>query len=1141
MSTKESGLIDVGYPIYGAKFVNNKTIIVTGGGGEGNNGIPNKITAIKCSLKVSDKSKRLQKFREIVLPKNEDSPMCLDVAKDSVDKEDNFSVFVGCNQSTQLLKSMNINNNLRKYVFTSEEHLRFVDAAQLEEDISGEGVGEYPKIVCLSSHNSVGCLMTSRNPSVIYIFNPDLLELNFKFTPERDIEILDFHLSPGDDGKTLCYITSSSIETVSTVTGNTISYTNAVSNKTLAKYNLSKVRFIDDSNIILTASLKNGKGVSIFQYSIPDKKIVKQHDVSTRIKGITAMDISLSQNIVALAGNDTSITVLRLSDFKTIKTFTKLHSFAITKVAFSPSGTKLASVSAANTLHVMKIPSNYSSGKSIIGTLVHYIFMAIIACLVAIFLQKFYENGQLEQLYDLSSHYGQAGIKLANEYGIAGYQFVKEKIRGENVDGDDATKQYFKMDEWDENENSQSNGVSFTSSVEAYSTETTEIASTIVQSGTSSNDNIDIRDITKDIEEITKGNNINTETFFNDTDNYIEQSTIINAPNVSVESVIEYTAIETTELTATETDAITENDKADNVATKSSSILTENPDAAEEVKNDVAREDKDSGKNLTTAIGDISENEEFEEVIASEVESKVSIISANNDDFDEAISVDSDQKEVVHDTKKYVEEVNDSEEPLDDAGESVDEAEEFVDAEEPVDDAEDPADETGEFFDAEEPVDDTDGPVDEAEEFFDAEEPVDDAEEFYDPQEPVDETDGPVDDAENFYDAEEPAEGEIDTGEADSDALYIGDDAHLADSNNNVADDDEEQGSFEGEHDGNDDVINQNKSSESKATESEFTGFVDSAETLEPEQISRETKSSGFKKDDRPVEEVNDSTEEFKSLDPDQMNDASDGDLDSNEDAIDNIDDSRPADAPIIENDIEEEAESEIDDSRPADLPHADFFDERDIESESEATPDSHIVDDSTFDHIDVSSQTFSPPSISDHEIDSNESASQTSTTLTKRQRSSSNEESIVTKPFTSKLGPTGSSSNKVTTIKSHVTNSLTTKTSSTRPATIVPSPLKSFVSPSKSLSSKNPSKSKKVKTSEAPIPDSVNTAIETPRKTVLSSKRPSITSAAQSKIKNSTKSSNKKTRLPKKSLSKRLANRRTVKPKPTSQSHDEL
>lgn len=533
MTTKQSAIIDVGYPIYGAKFVNNRTILVTGGGGEGNNGIPNKITAIKCSFKVTDKNKRLQKFREIVLPKNEDSPMCLDIAKDSIEHNNNFSIFVGCNQSTQLLKSMNINNNLRKYVFTSEEHLRFVDAAQLEQGTSADSVGEYPKIVCLSPNNSVGGLMTSQSPSLIYIFNPDLLELNFKFKPEKSVEIIDFHLSPDDEGKTLCYITVSSIETISTVTGNSISSTSSNSplSKALGRYNLSKVRFIDNSNIIVTASLKNGKGVSVFQYSIPDQKIVKQRDISSKIKGITAIDISIQQNLIALAGNDTSVTIIRLSDFKTVKSFLKLHSFAITKVAFSPSGGKLASVSAANTLHVMKIPAGYSSGKSIIGTLVHYVFLSILACLVAILLQKGYENGQLEQIYELSNYYAHVGLNLANDYGKASYEFVKEKVLGENVEGDDTTKKYFKMDDWEENDNENGNEAlssgdspSKTSHVPIYDTETTSTASTTIDKMP---DHVRIKEITRNIDELTKDPSLDTESLFKTSDNYVEDTTII--------------------------------------------------------------------------------------------------------------------------------------------------------------------------------------------------------------------------------------------------------------------------------------------------------------------------------------------------------------------------------------------------------------------------------------------------------------------------------------------------------------------------------------------------------------------------------------------------------------------------------------
>ncbi|ABN66704.2 protein involved in vesicle formation at the endoplasmic reticulum, partial [Scheffersomyces stipitis CBS 6054] len=387
MSLKETASIDVGFPIMGAKFFNNKTIIVAGGGGEGNNGIPNKITAIKCSFKVTDAKRRLQRFREITLPANEDSPQCLDTAPIVDDEENKFSIFVGCNQSSQLIKSMSINNNLRKYVYTAEEHLRFVDAAQLEEEIKGDA-NDYPKTIRLSPKNGVGCLMTSTVPSTIYIFNPDLLELKFKFRPTPDAEIKDFALSPNDDGKTLCYVTSSGIETISTSTSQPIasSAKNQKVDAELKKLILSKVRFIDDENVIVAASIRGGSGAVLLKYNLADQKITNKVVVSKKFKNIVAFDLSLSQNLVAVAGNDVTLTLIRLSDLSVIKTYPKLHAFAITSVTFSPNGSKLATGSAASTLHVFRIPQNFSRGKSTLGSLIQYLFTVLVVAAVAVLL-----------------------------------------------------------------------------------------------------------------------------------------------------------------------------------------------------------------------------------------------------------------------------------------------------------------------------------------------------------------------------------------------------------------------------------------------------------------------------------------------------------------------------------------------------------------------------------------------------------------------------------------------------------------------------------------------------------------------------------------------------------------------------------
>lgn len=272
MGLKESASIDVGYPILDAKFINNKTVLVAGGGGEGNNGIPNKITAIKCSFKVNDAKRRLQKFREVQLPPNEDSPQCIDVTR--LIDENEYNVVVGCNQSSELIKSMNINNNVRKYKYNKEEHLIFDDAAQFEEEISGD-IDEYPKVIRISQDNAAGCLMTSTVPSVLYFFSPDALELKFKYKPPGNDEIKDFAFSP-KTGSTLCYITSSSIVSISTQTNSVIGTSKtAPADKQLEKYNLSKVKFINDNEVVISSSVKGGKGAALLRYDLKKQKLYR--------------------------------------------------------------------------------------------------------------------------------------------------------------------------------------------------------------------------------------------------------------------------------------------------------------------------------------------------------------------------------------------------------------------------------------------------------------------------------------------------------------------------------------------------------------------------------------------------------------------------------------------------------------------------------------------------------------------------------------------------------------------------------------------------------------------------------------------------------------------------------------------------
>lgn len=507
MSSKNSAEINLGFPIYGLRFINSKTLLAVGGGGEGSNGIPNKITAIKCHFNASDKDRRLQKFREITLPSNEDSPMCTAVARVTGDDHVRYSIFVGCNQSTQLVKSMSINNNLRKYLFTDEEHLRFLDAVQYDSNVLPESVGEYPKIIHLTPDNSVGALMTSKVPSEIFIFDPESLALILQFKPTVAGEVKDFHLSTHDEGKTLVYVTASVIEAVNSSTGTVISTSTKApkaTNSKLAKYFLSKVRFVGESKVVVTAALRSGKGAAIFEYDLVKQKITKERTISLSMKGVVAIDLSAATGVIACAGNDFSVTLIRMSDLKVIKRFPNLHKFAITSLSFAPNGKRLATGSASNTLNVVNIPAKIGGG-SLLGSLFQYLFLTVLVAGLAIFFQNAKDTGDLDHYIEWSKkyggealvqaqyyghHYGKIGLaasrkygdeyfRKAKHYGKIGYEIAKEK----SLEGYVALKDKLNKEE---------SVRSWTDEVDAH----TEIASTLKDI---------VSEVTRDVADATAG------------------------------------------------------------------------------------------------------------------------------------------------------------------------------------------------------------------------------------------------------------------------------------------------------------------------------------------------------------------------------------------------------------------------------------------------------------------------------------------------------------------------------------------------------------------------------------------------------------------------------------------------------------
>ena len=374
--------LNLGYPVYGAQFANDNTVIVAGGGGDGNNGIPNKMTAIL--IQPENLKKPIKRYRELTLNENEDSVMSLGVG--------NGTILAGINENP-LMMAKGVNKHLRKFKFEND-HLKFVESCQIHPNTNST---IYQKITAISNDGSIGVIVMSDTPSSIYIIETAHdLEEKFKIVTDGDVKDVTISL----DGKLMCYITSSVFEVISLVTGRSVY-------KTTIDFLMSKIRFLDNNEVIISGA-KN-KDTVIAKFSIASSKIIHQKIVFKNLKGITSMDVNIKNNLTVLATSNYSLLIVRTSDLKVIKVLNKVHDFAITKVVFSKSGSYLASCSAANTVNVVEIPENFAASKSILATVFQYIFSIIMIAFLSVGVQYLYENGYINVAYskalEIYEHY----------------------------------------------------------------------------------------------------------------------------------------------------------------------------------------------------------------------------------------------------------------------------------------------------------------------------------------------------------------------------------------------------------------------------------------------------------------------------------------------------------------------------------------------------------------------------------------------------------------------------------------------------------------------------------------------------------------------------------------------------------------
>ncbi|KAL6935535.1 hypothetical protein ACO0R3_000579 [Hanseniaspora guilliermondii] len=409
------------YPLYACKFISDDLLLVTGGGGEGNNGIDNKITLL------SIENNKIKKFRELKLNDDNDSPTCMDFAhlspkiQDSLpnsillgsdDIQDNIKVdgvfLLGCNENSNKILQSNINNSLQRFNYENQ-HIRFIASVDYDQDDqTPRDLNTYLKFLKISDNIEFAACCTSKVPSVIRIINP--ITLNELYEIETGNELRDFDFQKGKQAKILSYITKSTCELISCVTGTFItkSYQFDVN-----KYTPLKLVFIKEDCffIILKNDISNKFELHLFSMT-GEIKLLKIHELKNlNFKGITSVDYSSDENILAISGNDNSVNFFYLyykqanssthssiipalanSKLKFLKRFSDLHTFAITKIAFNNSGTRLSTVSADNSVSIINIPKNFKNHKPTTKKFLSFLFKLITLVGLCIIGKFVYEN-----------------------------------------------------------------------------------------------------------------------------------------------------------------------------------------------------------------------------------------------------------------------------------------------------------------------------------------------------------------------------------------------------------------------------------------------------------------------------------------------------------------------------------------------------------------------------------------------------------------------------------------------------------------------------------------------------------------------------------------------------------------------------
>lgn len=348
--------LDIGYPLYSAALVGDDKFLVTGGGGEGNNGIPNKISLLSIT-EEKDSKVELEVIDEFEIEGKNDSPTGIVYS--------NGDILLSCNASTDNIKAGN-NTHLRKFKLDTEAQEKSIKSIKSIDIAKFTDSKDYIKVTKLSPDGKTLALVSSSIPSKIYLVDTKTLEVTKKFELEDEEEVLDVSFSEHKFAYVLKRKLVVLLQDEEDEAQNVLKY-----EYFSPSYELSKVEFTPEGDILIGVNLRKKRGIVLLLLTIvPSIQDDSMSAVKTKLrikirkakvlydKPAKITSLSIQKDLISFSTNLNSIIISDLSSFKRFKTLEKVHSFAITSVKITKDLKYIISVSVSGTVSIYQIPGN---------------------------------------------------------------------------------------------------------------------------------------------------------------------------------------------------------------------------------------------------------------------------------------------------------------------------------------------------------------------------------------------------------------------------------------------------------------------------------------------------------------------------------------------------------------------------------------------------------------------------------------------------------------------------------------------------------------------------------------------------------------------------------------------------------------